>query len=92
MKISEPKSNGPISEILTEISNYLILEKENPHKIATYQRASIIIRSLPFDVSRMEQLSSIKGIGDSLSSIIGEILNSGTCHLVERLRKKYKKV
>lgn len=89
MRVNSPKSNEPISNILIEIANYLVLEKENPYKILSFRKASLIVKSLPFDISRMEQLTSIKGIGDSLSLIIGEILNTGTCHLVERLRKKY---
>jgi len=89
MLFQRPNSNKPVADILNEIAHYLEQEEENKYKIVTYKRAAMIVRSLPFDITQMENLSSIKGIGDTLAALIGEILNTKTCALVERLRKKY---
>ena len=89
LHVKGPNSNEPISKILSEIADYLELEEENKHKVMTYRRASFIVRSLPYDITLMEQLTGIKGIGESLAATITEILGSGTCSLVERLRRKY---
>jgi len=90
MRIQGPKSNEPVSKILSEIADYLELEKENIHKVAAYRKASFIVKLLPYDITMMENLTSIKGIGDSLAAVIGEILNTGTCSLVRVLREQHK--
>ena len=90
MRPKGPNSNEPVSKILSEIADYLELEEENIHKVAAYRRASSIVKMLPYDITMMENLTSIKGIGDSLAATIGEILNTGTCALVRGLRIKHK--
>lgn len=89
LHVKGPNSNEPVSKILNEIADYLELEEENKHKVMAYRKASLIVKLLPFDITLMEQLTSIKGIGESLAATISEILGSGTCSLVERLRRKH---
>jgi len=89
MRVKKIESNRPVSHILNEIADYLEIAEENSYKIETYRRASLIIKSLPYDITFMENLTAIKGIGDSLAVTIGEILNTGTCVLLEGLKRKY---
>jgi len=77
--------------MLDEIASYLVKEKENSYKINSYKKASLIIKLLPYDIALMEQVTALKGIGESIGSLITEMLHSGTCVLLERLRRKYAK-
>ncbi len=90
MRDKRPNSNEPVAEILREIADYFELEEENIHKVAAYRRAASIVKMLPYDITTMENLTAIKGIGDSIAATIGEILNTGTCALVRGMRLRHK--
>lgn len=90
MRVKGPNSNEPVAAILREIADYYEIEGENIHKVASYRRAAFIVKMLPYDITLMENLTAIKGIGDSIAAIIGEILNTGTCALVRGMRLSHK--
>jgi len=87
--MKDPGSNKAISKMLDEISGYLSRKDENVHKARAYKRAALIVKLLPYDLIFMEQLDSIKGIGSSLAHTIEIMLATGTCPLLEKLRREF---
>ena len=87
--MKDPGSNTAVSKMLDEISGYLLRKDENVYKAQAYRRAALIVRSLPYDLIFMEQLDSLKGIGASIAHTIEIMLATGTCPLLEKLRKEF---
>lgn len=87
-----PIHNADIAAIFEEIADLLEIEGANPFRIRAYRNATRVIGELGRDVRSMveagEELKSLPGIGEDLASKIKEIVTTGKCGQLEKLRAK----
>jgi DNA polymerase (family 10) len=87
-----PIHNSNITAILEEIADLLEIENANPFRIRAYRNAARIILELGQDarelVEQGEDLSKLPGIGKDLSAKITEIVMTGRCQTLEKLRQQ----
>jgi len=87
-----PIHNADIEAIFTEIGELLEIEGENPFKIRAYYNAVRTIEGLGRDIHSMvengEDLTTLPGIGRELAAKIEEIVATGSCQALEKLRKR----
>ncbi len=87
-----PVHNADITAIFEEIANLLEIESANPFRIRAYRNAARILGDLPQEarllVERGDDLTRLPGIGNDLAGKIGEIVSTGRCGLLERLRRE----
>jgi DNA polymerase (family 10) len=85
-----PSHNADIAAIFEEIANLLEIEAANPFRIRAYRNAARTIGDLPTEAYAMaekdEDLTRLPGIGHDLSAKINEIISTGRCALLDRLR------
>jgi DNA polymerase (family 10) len=91
--------NEEIARIFDEMAELLALQSENPFRIRAYQRAAQSIRGHRQEISDLVRqsadacieprvaLDAIPGIGQDLAAKILEIIATGRCKALERLRK-----
>ena len=86
-------NNTDIARIFDEIADLLELQGANPFRIRACRNAARMLgtmgtlgRSVATMVERHENLDSLPGIGPDLAGKIGEIVATGSCALLERLR------
>jgi len=87
-----PIHNADVVAIFEEIADRLEMQNANPFRIRAYRRASRNLGELPLELKAFikngSDLTEIPGIGDDLASKIIEIINTGNCTLLSRLRKE----
>jgi DNA polymerase (family X) len=87
-----PVHNADITVIFEEIADLLEIEGANPFRIRAYRNAARILGDLPQEVcalvGRGDDLTRLPGIGSDLAGKISEIVTTGHCSLLERLRKE----
>jgi DNA polymerase (family 10) len=87
-----PVHNADITAVFEEIADLLEIEGANPFRIRAYRNAARIMGDLPQEarvlVERGDDLTRLPGIGDDLAGKINEIVTSGHCSLLERLRRE----
>ncbi|GAO35092.1 DNA polymerase III [Sulfuricella sp. T08] len=87
-----PIHNADIAAIFEEIADLLEIQEANPFRIRAYRNAARTVGELSQDVrmlvERGDDLKRLPGIGDDLSAKILEIVATGCCSLLERLRKE----
>lgn len=87
-----PIHNADIAAIFEEIADRLEIQDANPFRIRAYRRAARNLSELPLDVRTIiksgRDLPKIPGIGDDLAAKIVEIIHTGECSLLSRLRKE----
>jgi DNA polymerase (family 10) len=87
-----PVVNATISAIFDEIADLLDIQGANPFRIRAYRNAARTIGELGTDVKTLMErgtaLTDIPGIGEDLANKIGEIVATGKCQFLERLRKE----
>ncbi len=87
-----PRHNADVAVIFEEIADLLEIQGANPFRIRAYRNAARSIGELPAEVSLLlekgEDLTRLPGIGDDLAAKIREIVASGRCSLLERLRQE----
>lgn len=87
-------TNGDIAAAFERIAKILALQGENPFRIAAYERAAVIIASLPKDLGALYRskgargLTEIPGIGKDLAGKIEEMLRTGKLAFLAALEKK----
>lgn len=85
-----PVVNASIGAIFEKIADLLDIQGANPFRIRAYRNAARTIGGLGIDVKTIaddvKKLKSLPGIGDDLAAKIGEIVSTGRCELLERLR------
>jgi DNA polymerase (family 10) len=85
-----PSHNADIAAIFEEIANLLEIEGANPFRIRAYRNAARTIGELSTEayamVEKDEDLTRFPGIGHDLSAKINEIISTGRCALLDRLR------
>jgi DNA polymerase (family X) len=84
--------NTEIAAIFEEIADLLEIEGENPFRIRAYRNAARELESLAGPVAEMvardEDLTRLPGIGEDLAGKIREIVATGKCAALEKLRKQ----
>ena len=84
--------NATIASIFEEIADLLDIQGANPFRVRAYRNASRTIGELGTDVKTLLErgtaLTDIPGIGEDLARKIDEILRTGKCDFLERLRKE----
>jgi DNA polymerase (family 10) len=87
-----PIHNADIAAIFEEVADLLEIEGANPFRIRAYRNASRVLGQLGRDARGMvdagEDLKSLPGIGDDLAGKIKEIVSTGKCAQLEKLRAK----
>lgn len=87
-----PKHNADIAGIFEEIANLLEIQGANPFRIRAYRNAARIISELSQEAASLlekgKDLTQLPGIGEDLAGKIKEIVSTGHCSLLEKLRKE----
>lgn len=85
--------NADIAAAFEEIADLLELGDDNPFRVRAYRNAARIVGGLSLDLAAAlaagRELPKLPGIGADLDGKIHEIAASGSCKLLERLRKKF---
>jgi len=87
-----PVHNADIGAVLEEIADRLEIQGANAFRIRAYRNASRITGELGRDIRALvekgEDLTELPGIGDDLAAKVREIVATGTCALLTRLRRE----
>ena len=87
-----PVHNADIAAIFEEIADRLEIQGANPFRIRAYRNAARMLGELPQEARALlekgEDLTRLPGIGDDLAAKIREIVDTGRCSLLERLRRE----
>ena len=85
--------NADIARCFDEIADLLELRDENPFRVRAYRNAARVVGELTFDVAQAlaagRELPKLPGIGADLAGKMAEIAASGSCKLLEQLRRKF---
>ena len=82
-------TNFEVADVFEQIALILEGRGENPFKIRAYRNAVRTLENLPEPVSVVAgrgELKKIAGFGDAIAGKTQEILQTGTCELLERLK------
>ena len=87
-----PVHNADIAAVFEEIADLLEIENENPFRIRAYRNAARTMLELGSEarelVENNEDLTKLSGIGKDLAAKIVEIVQTGKCQALEKLRKQ----
>jgi len=86
-----PVHNTDIAVIFNDIADLLEIESANPFRIRAYRNAARTLQGMGQEASayvqRGKDLTELPGIGKDLAAKILEILETGQCQALEKLRK-----
>ena len=85
-------TNTEIAATFRLLADLLAIRGESPFKIAAYRRAAEGIEALTESVAALRQrgrLSTIPGVGTEIAQKIGDLIDTGTIPLLERVRQEY---
>ena len=87
-----PVHNADIAAVFGEIADRLEIQGANPFRIRAYRNAARTLGELPQEARALlekgEDLTRLPGIGDDLAEKIREIVTTGRCGLLDRLRRE----
>jgi DNA polymerase (family 10) len=87
-----PVHNADIAAIFEEIADLLEIRGENPFRIRAYRNAARQMEAMGLPaadlVAKGEDLTELPGIGEDLAAKIAEIVRTGQCKALEKLRKQ----
>ena len=87
-----PVHNNDIAAVFEEIADLLEIEQANPFRIRAYRNAARTIQGLGEEVRDLIQkgydLEQLPGIGEALAEKIAEIVRTGKCQALEKLRQE----
>jgi DNA polymerase (family 10) len=87
-----PVHNEDIASVFDEIADLLEIEGDNPFRIRAYRNGARTLRELGRDISllieRGEDITRLSGIGKNLAGKIHEVLETGHCQALDKLRRK----
>ena len=87
-----PVHNADIGRVFDEIADLLEIQEANPFRVRAYRNAARTVENLSLDLAGAvgggKELPKLPGIGADLAGKIGEITATGTCRLLQRLRKE----
>ena len=82
-------TNFEVADVFDQIARILEGRGENQFKVRAYRNAVRTLENLPEPVSAIHsrgELKKISGFGDAIAGKTQEILTTGTCELLERLK------
>ena len=84
--------NQEFAKIFSEMAELLELGEENPFRIRAYRNAARMLDALERDLDTLAdkpaELDALPGIGPDLAGKIVEVVTTGSCTLLQRLRKE----
>jgi DNA polymerase (family 10) len=87
-----PVHNNDIAAVFEEIADLLEIEQANPFRIRAYRNAARTVQGLGEEVRDLIQegfdLDQLPGIGEALAEKIAEIVRTGKCQALEKLRQE----
>ncbi len=87
-----PVHNADIAAVFEEIADLLEIQGANPFRVRAYRNAAREMESLGVPVAEMiakgEDLTELPGIGEDLAAKIREIVATGSCKALEKLRRE----
>jgi DNA polymerase (family 10) len=87
-----PVHNQDIAALFDEMADLLELQQANPFRIRAYRRAAQTIRAQPQElrdqIAAGRDLEQLPGIGQDLAGKIREIVETGKCQALEKLKRK----
>jgi len=87
-----PVRNLAVAAVFDEIADRLAIQGANVFRINAYRNAARTLQELGADVGEMvgqgRDLPRLRGIGADLAGKIREVVTTGTCELLERLRRE----
>lgn len=78
-----------IAALLEEMGTLFELKGENPFKCRAFHNAARVVEGLTDDIAGMVasgEIRSVKGIGDHLSKVIAELVQTGKCKEYEEVK------
>jgi DNA polymerase (family 10) len=87
-----PIHNADIAAVFEEIADLLEIENANPFRVRAYRNAARQLQGMGVPVADMlargEDLTELPGIGDDLAAKIRELVETGKCRFLDKLRRK----
>lgn len=87
-----PTVNADVAAVFDEIADLLEIQGSNTFRVRAYRNAARLLTGLGKPVAamadRIEDLDALPGIGADLAGKIQEIVRTGHCALLDRLRKE----
>ncbi len=87
-----PIHNADVAALFEEIADLLEIGAANPFRVRAYRNAARMVSELPKGLSEMiragEDLDELPGIGADLAAKIQEIVTTGKCAFLDRLRRE----
>lgn len=87
-----PVHNADIAAVFEEIADRLEIQGANPFRIRAYRNAARALGELPQEARTLlekgEDLTRLPSIGDDLAAKVREIVDTGRCSLLDRLRRE----
>ena len=84
--------NARIAAVFEQVADILEILGENPFRIRSYRNAARTVGDMAEPLADMvaegKDLTALPGIGESLGGKIREILQSGTCEMLQDLRRR----
>jgi DNA polymerase (family 10) len=87
-----PVHNEDIATVFDEIADLLEIEGDNPFRIRAYRNGSRTLLELGRDIRNLidegEDITRLAGIGKNLAAKIHEIIDTGHCQTLDKLRRQ----
>lgn len=87
-----PVHNADIAAVFDQIADLLEIEGENPFRIRAYRNAARTLSELSINIQELVEqghdLPRLPGVGQDLAGKIKEVARTGSCALLERLRRE----
>jgi len=84
--------NAQVAAVFEQVADILEILGENPFRIRSYRNAARTVGDMTEPLADMvaegKDLTALPGIGESLGGKIREILRSGTCEMLQDLRRR----
>jgi DNA polymerase (family 10) len=84
--------NADIARVFEDIADLLEISEANPFRVRAYRNAARTVGDLRIDLAAAieagKDLPKLPGIGEDLDAKIHEIVATGTCGLLEKLKKQ----
>ena len=88
-----PVHNNDVAAVFEEIADLLEIDEANAFRVRAYRNAARLLRGLSTEAAEMiakgRDLSELPGIGKDLAGKIAEIVKTGSCDLLKKLRRKF---
>jgi DNA polymerase (family 10) len=87
-----PVHNADIARVFEDIADLLEISEANPFRVRAYRNAARTVGDVRLDLAGAiesgKELPKLPGIGEDLDAKIHEIVATGTCALLEKLKKQ----